>query len=333
LAIENGATITRPDFAAMNNAKDASLPISGIYLMRRSAIGARALRSLVTLLLVLAVIVGGIHWMPRIMLAWHELNADQTVTEKSVWLPDYRVDIEARPLAGVENDVSGLTYDPDRGTLLAITNARSQIIELSLEGEVLRRIPVSGLGDPEAIEYVGPGRYVVADEQRQALVEIRLDADTQAVEVGRAGQLAIGMGRNGNKGFEGLAYDHASGRLFVAKERDPQRIYTVRGFPFSASTAVEISDYPVHDKALPGTDLASLHFHASSGHLLALSEESHRLVELDAQGKAVSSLSLLAGRSSGLKQRIPQAEGVAMDARGNLYVVSEPNLFYRFVRD
>ena len=34
----------------------------------------------------------------------------------------------------------------------------------------------------------------------------------------------------------------------------------------------------------------------------------------------------------GIKNTIPRAEGVTMDENGTLYMVSEPNLFYRFER-
>ena len=63
-----------------------------------------------------------------------------------------------------------------------------------------------------------------------------------------------------------------------------------------------------------------------------MSDESRLVVELDTDGEPVSILSLLRGMH-GLKRSVPQAEGVAMDDRGVLYLVSEPNLFYVFSKD
>ena len=251
-----------------------------------------------------------------------------------VGLPGYKVQIEALPIAGVASDISGLTYDPDRRSLFAITNKQTEIIELSLRGEVLRRLPVTGLDDPEAIEYVAPGRYVVADERSQTLVELQIDEAAKSVDATSARRLGIGIERNGNKGFEGLAYDRTGDRLFVAKEKRPLRIYEVNGFVSQAGAGerpLHISTHAERDAGLPVRDLSSLHFHAPSGHLLLLSDESRVIVELDTQGRPRDKMSLGKGQH-GLQKRVPQAEGLAMDGEGRLYVVSEPNLFYMFAR-
>ncbi|MBD4392957.1 DNA-binding protein, partial [Xanthomonas citri pv. citri] len=80
-----------------------------------------------------------------------------------------------------------------------------------------------GFGDAEAIEYISRGVYVITDERQQRLVKVRLEDDTRFIDAADAQQLSLGIGLNGNKGFEGLAYDAEGKRLFVAKERDPVR--------------------------------------------------------------------------------------------------------------
>ena len=262
----------------------------------------------------------------------HEWRHAAEWRKHSLWLPDYRVTIEARPIEGLDDDISALTFDPERRSLFTVTNANPELLELSLDGRILRRITLRGFGDPEAVEYIAPGLFVIGDERAQRLIKVRLADSTTVLDARDGQQLALGIGRNGNKGFEGLAYDRNGQRLFVAKERDPLRIYEIRGFPqveAARPLAVQVADDPRRDARLFVRDLSSLQYDQTSGHLLALSDESRLVLELDSHGQPVSSLSLLAGQH-GLRRSVPQAEGIALDDAGNLYLVSEPNLFYLF---
>jgi uncharacterized protein YjiK len=260
---------------------------------------------------------------------WQQPGSGQ---QASILLADYQVDIEAKVIEGLNDDVSALTYDPDRNSLFTVTNQKAQLIELSLDGELLRRIDLHGFGDAEAIEYISQGLYVITDERRQRLIKVRVDDATTELHADQAQQFSLGIGLNGNKGFEGLAYDSVGQRLFVAKERDPIRIYEIHGFPRrdpQEPFAVHVVDNQQRDAGLFVRDLSSLQFDERSGHLLALSDESRLVLELNVEGQPISSLSLLRGRN-GLKRSVPQGEGIAMDSQGTLYLVSEPNLFYRF---
>lgn len=265
--------------------------------------------------------------------AWFNLHTLwQPVSSEAIGLDQYRVTIEARPIDGLDDDVSALTYDPVRKSLFTVTNKNSELIELSLEGKILRRIALVGFGDPEAVEYISADTYVITDERQQRLIKIHLEADTTFLDAEDAEQMTLGVHMASNKGFEGLAYDSVGKRLFVAKERDPMLIYEVHGFPHfkpDKTYAVHVINNPKRDAGMFVRDLSSLQYDERSGHLLALSDESRLIIELDVDGRPLSTMSISGGRQ-GLQKTVPQAEGIAMDDDGTLYLVSEPNLFYVF---
>ncbi|MDH2078786.1 SdiA-regulated domain-containing protein [Pseudomonas atacamensis] len=265
--------------------------------------------------------------------AWFNLHTLwQPLSSEAIGLDQYRVTIEARPIDGLDDDVSALTYDPVRRSLFTVTNKNSELIELSLEGKILRRIALVGFGDPEAVEYISADTYVITDERQQRLIKIHLEADTTFLDAEDAEQMTLGVHMSGNKGFEGLAYDSVGKRLFVAKERDPMLIYEVHGFPHfkpDKTYAVHVINNPKRDAGMFVRDLSSLQYDERSGHLLALSDESRLIIELDVDGRPLSTMSISGGRQ-GLQKTVPQAEGIAMDDDGTLYLVSEPNLFYVF---
>ncbi|MDG9923270.1 MULTISPECIES: SdiA-regulated domain-containing protein [unclassified Pseudomonas] len=295
---------------------------------------ARVLLPTLALLVLVALLVVAQQWrlLERGWFVVQEWRHAAEWQDKSIWLPDYRVTVQAKPIQGLSADVSALTFDPDRRSLFTVTNKNAEIIELSLGGEIVRRVPLVGFGDPEAIEYISRDLYVITDERQQRLFRVHLDDDTDFVDAADSEQLSLGIGLNGNKGFEGLAYDAANHRLFAAKERDPVSIYEIHGFPHTNPDkpfAVHVVDDPERDARLFVRDLSSLDYDAHTGHLLALSDESRLVLEINSDGRPISSLSLLGGQH-GLKKSVPQAEGVATDDQSRLYVVSEPNLFYVF---
>ncbi|MFK7606024.1 MULTISPECIES: SdiA-regulated domain-containing protein [unclassified Pseudomonas] len=295
----------------------------------------RRTRPLVICLMLVAILVAGsvAQHFRLFERTWFQISLLWQPTDPAaINLGQYRAVLQGKKIDGLEDDVSALTYDPLRKSLFTVTNQKSELVELALDGRILRRIALVGFGDAEAVEFIGPNTYVITDERQQRLIKVTIDDTTRELNAGQAEQLTLGINQSGNKGFEGLAYDSAGKRLFVAKERDPMLIYEVRGFPHDNPQqpyATHVVSNPRRDARLFVRDLSSLQFDERSGHLLALSDESKLLLELNLDGRPISTLSLKKGRH-GLEKSVPQAEGVAMDEDGTVYVVSEPNLFYVF---
>lgn len=267
---------------------------------------------------------------------WH---ADDWL-KKSVWLPGYQVDLQAIPLEGISNNLSGLTYDPDRDILWAVSNGPNELLALNRDGQIQGRYPLEDFHDVEAVAYVGRNQLVIAEERRQSLVLVPVPIDRNGLlkkyRFAREGypSLTLALGAQDNKGLEGVTYDLRGDRLFATRERDPRQLLQISGLRASLEKGREPQ---VHDlsarvnESVFATDLSSVVFDQRSGHLILLSDESKLLIEMTDQGKVVSFRSLATG-FAGLRRGVPQAEGVTLDDEGNLYLVSEPNLFYRFTR-
>jgi uncharacterized protein YjiK len=263
---------------------------------------------------------------------WKNLWHGNPAPEKNIWLPDYKAVIQAKPVADVTN-LSGIAYDPDHDRLLGITNgAPQQIVAMSRNGDLLERYPLIGFQDTEGIAYMGNGRVVIADEVLQRLYVLTLPDSPGPIHVENAQFVAIEINLSEhNKGFEGVTYDAANDRIFAIKERDPRQLFTVTGMLASIGGPLQVRIKDLTnwiDRSVFGLDLSEGYYDPRTGHLLLLSEQSSNVTELDENGNFVSIRSLLG--LNDLKKTIPQAEGMTMDTAGELYIVSEPNLFYRF---
>lgn len=267
-------------------------------------------------------------------LAWHAWHNYQTVAvSDALQLKNYRVVIDAQPIPSLKN-ASGLTFNAERNTLFTVLNQESKIIELDIQGRIVRQIDVTGVDDMEGITHVAGDRYVIADERDNRLILIHLADDATTLDVSHASKLKLGMNAVGNKNFEGVSWDSVNKRLLVVKERDPKYILSVSGFFETDMTQplnVEIKKIEAFDRAIQWSlrDLSSVTYLDDSGHLLLLSDESRLIKEYDEHGKALGALALWKG-FHGLQAHVPQAEGIAVGTDKSIYIMSEPNLFYVF---
>lgn len=266
------------------------------------------------------------HWDDRGVL-WLQEGFESPVEQKaSIWLPDYLVDIDAKVLPGMEDDeASDLTYNPMSKTLFAVMGKNPFLVELSLDGDVLRKIPLVGWSNPEGVAALEGGRLAIVDERDHKMTIVTLKADTQSLNIADFPQYDLGPSENQNKAFEAVAWDPQQQRIVLGEERPPA-LFTWSSDGQSSLTG---DKKPLPSEELDLRNLSALGIDPRTGHMLVLSADSNMLLELDETGEQVSFMTLLGG-FNGLNKRIPRAEGVAMDEHGTLYIVSEPDLFYRF---
>lgn len=241
-------------------------------------------------------------------------------------LSGYKAVIQQKPIAGIKSNLSGLTYSAEDRMLFAVINNPPELVWLTTEGQLVGRMPLQGIHDPESIAWrSGGNQFQIGSEEEGAVYKTQVDIQRGVMQIISMVKLE-GYDKAKNKGLEGTAWDAKNERLYAAKEKKPIVI-----------KAVEVRKNTI-TSSLPSTvtasisDVSGLEYYAPTDSLLVLSDESKMILEVSSEWRVRDRLFLTA-EWSGLREDIPQPEGIAMDDDDNLYIVSEPNLFYKFSRD
>ena len=303
-----------------------AVPLPTLTPKRRSRF---ALRWYSWLFLVGAIVYGiawAMHWDNRGVLWLVERFESPAEREASVWLPDYRAVIDAKLLPGMEKDeASDLAYNPQTKTLFSVMGKNPFLAELSLQGDVLRKMPLKGWSNPEGLTVMENGLMAIVDEREHVLSIVKVDANTRKLNIADFPKYDLGPSKDQNKAFEAITWDPRNQQLLLGEERPPA-LFTWKS---DGSQTLKGDKQKLDSDELDIRNLSALAIDPRTGHTLVLSADSHLLLELDEKGEQVSFMTLLGG-FNGIKKTIPRAEGVTMDEEGTLYMVSEPNLFYRF---
>jgi uncharacterized protein YjiK len=247
----------------------------------------------------------------------------------------HQVRVEARPVVTVEDNLSGLTFDRERGHLWAVVNNPEELLALGMDGELLQRYPLSGFKDVEGVTWLGDGLLVFAEEHHNTLVIVPAPDRPGPVFRGAHRALTLPVPGGDNQGIEGLGYDRRGDRLFIVKEHSPRGLLEIRGLKKSLAGDLNLQIIDRSDwipSRRYAADLSSVAYDEHTGNLLLLSHESRAIIELDGAGRLLHVHSLSRG-SAGLRETVAQAEGMAFTEQGDLVVVSEPNLFHVFSRN
>ncbi|AUO67466.1 hypothetical protein WM46_23650 [Citrobacter freundii complex sp. CFNIH2] len=282
-------------------------------------LSARYLNSPLRIMLLLALLIAGVSYV---------ISGSAAPDNDNNTLADYRATIDGKPIAGVKKNVSSLTWSNKSNTLFSTINKPAAIIELTRQGQLLRTIPLDFIRDLETIEFIGDDTFVISDESDYSIYVITLNAQSQ---VNIIKKLTLNLYETPtNDGFEGLAWSREKETFWFFKEKRPIGIYKVTGLLNTDNLTIN-KDRALQQQ-LDVKDISGAEFNPQRNSLLILSHESRVLKEVKTDGNVLGVMMLTEGHH-GLAHTIEQAEGIAMDNQGTLFIVAEPNLFYRFTSD
>lgn len=255
----------------------------------------------------------------------------QAVNEAASVLADYGTVAEVIPLPDIGGNLSGITYNYDTGTYFLIQNGYGKLFEYDRNfKKPLRVINMTNLkdDDTEDIVYLGKGRYAISSEENYIFI-FTINPNQTVVDMNPSRpdvqMFTLPSPKKDNKGLEGVCFTRNSkdgrGVFFAVQEQKPKRIFA---FNWPNSELDFTRNFgltePFDTEALMKhkmSDLSGCTFDDSTNHLLVLSHESSRLMEIARTGHIINTLDI--------PPVAAQYEGVTFGPNRELMLVSEPS--------
>lgn len=235
------------------------------------------------------------------------------------------------------SEASGVAVDPADHTLYVVGDEGTAVAHVNPDGTLIDTMVLSGFEDTEGIAYLGGGKFAITEERLRQVDRFTYTPNTTLTH-DDAGVDTVKLGSTvGNVGLEGLSDDASvADGLVVVKEMDPESIFTTV-VDWAAGTATNGSDtveatplFPAADAGLGDfsdvfalDNLPSLAGQPDEDHLLMISQESGRIINVDRSGAVSSSLTIRRDAGNPLTVAEQTMEGLTMDDDGTLYVVNE----------
>jgi len=226
---------------------------------------------------------------------------------------------------GIADEASSVTWNWDTNTLFTLGDEGDAIVQVSKTGQLINSMSLTGFLDTEGMTYIGNGKFVITEERRQQAFLLTYNAngtvDKTALQMAQLGP-QLGDGGAGNVGIEGISYDPRTGTFITVKEKTPQAVnshninFTTGGVTTSSLFNPSLGVADLSDVQVLSTVIGS---GADADNLLLFSQETGRLLEVTRTGTVLSFFNL-AG--------VGNAEGVTIDADGNIYIVGEDPTLY-----
>lgn len=241
-------------------------------------------------------------------------------------------------------EASAVTWNRDTNTLFVVGDGGTSIVQVDLQGHLINSMTLgqdaskpqgTAYYDPEGLTYVGNGKFILVEERDRVVSQFTYaPGTTLAYSASQHVKLGTTVG---NIGIEGISFDPLTGGIIAVKEKTPMGIFqTTLDFAngtASNGSATTTNSTNLFNPALTGlldfADVYALSNLASIGagdqsHLLILSQESGKIIEVDRAGNLYGSLTIpLLSGTGGLSVADQQHEGITMDDAGNIYVVAE----------